>query len=383
MASDDADLVRSLAVVDATIKRPTASGDGFLRYNGDGYGDGTSDGHPWAPSNKGTGHVWPVLGGERGQWELSQGKVSSAVARLRAMAAMGSGVGLIGEQAWDAPDLARSPFGTDPTIASIGFQSGKPAGSASALTWSAAGFVRLMANLGADEELDRPAYTYDRYVRNRQGTTTLNVTAPRRSHGGSELGQSSPAHRWPATRSRSPPSTRTTTRRSRARRPWATRARFSVNVPLSGGTTVINIVATDRKGGTARAVRTVIWDQVPGTLLFGTDDPDGDDHGPGNYAYPTSSDFKPGAYDMQRFEVYDTGDQIVFRVRTRDLTPTFGNPFGAQLIDVYVHIPGAASTSTAAASRSATTRRRRGPSASRSRASASSTSTRAAPRSAR
>ena len=94
------------------------------------------------------------------------------------MAAMGSGVGLIPEQAWDAPDLARSPFGTDPTIASIGFQSGKPAGSASALTWSAAGFVRLMANLGADEELDRPAYTYDRYVRNRQGTTTLNVTAP-------------------------------------------------------------------------------------------------------------------------------------------------------------------------------------------------------------
>ncbi len=178
MPSDDADLVRSLAVVDATIKRPTASGDGFLRYNGDGYGDGTSDGHPWAPSNKGTGHVWPVLGGERGQWELSQGKVSSAVSRLRAMAAMGSGVGLIPEQAWDAPDLARSPFGTDPTIASIGFQSGKPAGSASALTWSAAGFVRLMTNLGADEELDRPAYTYDRYVRNRQGTTTLNVTAP-------------------------------------------------------------------------------------------------------------------------------------------------------------------------------------------------------------
>ena len=62
-----------------------------------------------------------------------------------------------------------------------------------------------------------------------------------------------------------------------------------------------------------------------------------------------SGDFKPGAYDLQRFEVYDAGDQIVFRVRTRDLTPTFGNPFGAQLIDVYVHIPGASPTSTAAA----------------------------------
>ena len=34
---------------------------------------------------------------------------------------MGSGVGLIPEQAWEVADLPRSPFGTDPTIASIGF----------------------------------------------------------------------------------------------------------------------------------------------------------------------------------------------------------------------------------------------------------------------
>ena len=36
------------------------------RYNGDGYGDGSTDGHPWAPSNMGNGHLWPVLAGERG-----------------------------------------------------------------------------------------------------------------------------------------------------------------------------------------------------------------------------------------------------------------------------------------------------------------------------
>ncbi len=73
LRADDPDIVRSLAVVDATIKRSTASGDGFLRYNGDGYGDGSTDGHPWAPSNKGNGHLWPVLAGERGQWELEPG----------------------------------------------------------------------------------------------------------------------------------------------------------------------------------------------------------------------------------------------------------------------------------------------------------------------
>ena len=76
--------------MDATIKRSTVNGDGFLRYNGDGYGDGSTDGHPWAPSNQGNGHVWPVLAGERGQWELSQGDTAAAVKRAQAMARHGA-----------------------------------------------------------------------------------------------------------------------------------------------------------------------------------------------------------------------------------------------------------------------------------------------------
>ena len=32
----------------------------------------------------------------------------------------------------------------------------------------------------------------------------------------------------------------------------------------------------------------------------------------------------------------------------RDLTPTFGSPLGAQLVDVYIHDPAATATSTAA-----------------------------------
>jgi carbohydrate-binding DOMON domain-containing protein len=112
---------------------------------------------------------------------------------------------------------------------------------------------------------------------------------------------------------------------------------------------VLNTVATSPSGGTARDVRTVVFDQAPGTLIFAADDPDGDDNGPGNFAYPTSDNFKPGAYDLQRFEVYDAGSDIVMRARIRDLTPTFGSPLGAQLLDVYVHVPGASPTSTAAA----------------------------------
>ncbi len=88
---------------------------------------------------------------------------------------------------------------------------------------------------------------------------------------------------------------------------------------------------------------------MPGTLLLDVADPDGDDNGPGNYAYPTSGDFKPGAFDIQRFQVYDAGAEVIFRLKTRDLSPTFGSPLGAQLVDVYVRVPGAATTSTAAA----------------------------------
>jgi carbohydrate-binding DOMON domain-containing protein len=101
-------------------------------------------------------------------------------------------------------------------------------------------------------------------------------------------------------------------------------------------------------GGTAHAERTVVFDSVSGTVLLDVADPSGDDNGPGNYAYPTAADFHPGAFDLQRFLVIDSGSDVVFRVQTRDLSPTFGSPLGAQLVDVYVHVPGAATTSTAA-----------------------------------
>ena len=36
-------------------------------------------------------------------------------------------------------------------------------------------------------------------------------------------------------------------------------------------------------------------------------DPNNDDNGPGNYAYPTSGDFHAGAFDIQQFQVFDDG----------------------------------------------------------------------------
>jgi len=55
-----------------------------------------------------------------------------ASALLLGMHRFASGVGLVPEQDWELPDLAASPFGTDPTVASIGFENGRPAGSSTA-----------------------------------------------------------------------------------------------------------------------------------------------------------------------------------------------------------------------------------------------------------
>ena len=77
-------------------------------------------------------------------------------------------------------------------------------------------------------------------------------------------------------------------------------------------------------------------------------DPTGDDNGPGTYQYPTDSSFHAGAFDLTRFQVISDGTTVFLQATLANLDPTFGSPLGAQLLDVYVHAPGAAATSTAA-----------------------------------
>jgi len=358
LPANDRDVQRSLPVVDATIKRQTASGPGWLRYNGDGYGDChlapelscTTEGAPWAPSGKGAGHIWPVLTAERGQQELSSGRAWAAGGLLAAMNSMTSGVGLVPEQVWDAPDVPASPYGSDPTTASIGLVNGKPDGSAAPLTWGAASNVRLTADLGARRSLETPKITTDRYVRHTQKSTTLTVTAPVDQSdltGQSSVtvtGTAAPGARIDIADVATDRNTATTLTSTHA----AGDGSFSAVVTLQPGTNVLVVAATAANGGTAQVVRTVVNDVVIGTKLLDVPDPTGDDNGPGNYAYPTAPDFHAGAYDLTDFQVYDTGSTVTFRVQTRDLSATFGSPLGAQLVDVYVHQPGASPTSTAA-----------------------------------
>ncbi len=349
LPASDPDVLASLPVVDATIRSDTPNGPGWHRYNGDGYGDGATDGHPWAPSGQGTGHLWPVLSAERGEQLLQTGDSGAASGLLRSMQRFATAGGLIPEQNWELPDLAASAFGTDPTLASIGFTNGGPAGSAAPLTWSAAAFVRLARDLSDGALVDRPRATFNRYVRHTQGTTALTVTAPADQSAvlASPLtvsGTSTPGNVVYVAATNIDANSATTT----ASTPVGAGGSWTVNVPVTGGTSVVNVVAVSPSGGTAHVVRTVVFDFTPGTVLLDVNDPGSDDNGPGNYAYPTSDNFKAGAFDIQRFQVLDDGTNVIFRLQTRDLTPTFGSPLGAQLVDVYVHDPAAASTSTAA-----------------------------------
>ena len=351
----DPDVAHSLSVVDSTIGTTTASGPGWLRYNGDGYGDChvasgncTVEGAPWAPSDKGTGHIWPVLSEERAQQDLATGQSPAAGGLLNAIVAGSAGVGLVPEQDWDAADVAAAPYGTDPTVASIGFANGKPVGSAAPLTWGAGSFVRLVADLTAGRSVETPSQTVTRYVTHQQQATTLTVTSPADQSAATGsvtvTGTAAPGATVDIVDVAADHGSATTHAQTVADSTGA----FSQMMALATGTNTFVITATTPDGATAQTTRTVVEDIVDGTLLYDHADPVGDDNGPGNYAYPTAADFHPGAYDLTDFQVYDTGSTVTFRVQTGDLSPTFGSPLGAQLIDVYVHQPGVTVTSTAA-----------------------------------
>ena len=369
LPSTDADVVRSLGLVDSVISRTTTSGTGFYRYGTssagteDGYGDcNTGDptdctiqGKPWAAQcdaqtqNHGSGHLWPALAAERAEHELVTGNGSGAAGLLASMSGTASGVGLVPEQTWEDADLAASPWGTPPECASIGFTNGKAVGSASPLTWSAASYVRLVRDLGAGRITEQPRDTAARYLNGVPGVLPLTLTAP--ADGSLVTGTAT------VSGTTAPGATvdvdAVNTDIDGAARVTTTTAgpdgAFTVDAAVPPGTDSLTVTATDAHGATGFAQRTVVWDVVPGTLVYEATDPDGDDFGPGTYAYPTAAAFHPGAYDLQRFQVYDSGtDSVTFRVQTRDLSPTFGSPLGAQLVDVYVHNPSGGVTSTAA-----------------------------------
>ncbi|HEY3904845.1 MAG TPA: glycoside hydrolase family 15 protein [Streptosporangiaceae bacterium] len=172
LPASDPVIANSLVVAGTTIDSATPSGTGVLRYNGDGYGDCekavfndcSADGEPWATSNQGTGHPWPVLSGENGEYQILARQAGPAASDLGFMLASASGVGLVPEQIWNYPDVPASPYGSDPSTASIGFTDGLPDGSAAPLTWAQAQLLRLIADLASGHLAEQPSIVADRYL---------------------------------------------------------------------------------------------------------------------------------------------------------------------------------------------------------------------------
>jgi len=362
----DPDVKASLAVLDKQISVSTPSGTGYYRYgndaakgSADGYGDCyqpsqstcATSGAPWPPTDTGTGHLWPNLSGERAESDLAAGSASGAESLLQAMINFSSGVGLVPEQAWEDPDLAASPYGSDPATASIGFTDGKATGSASPLTWAQAQELRLIASLGAGRNVDTPAITTARYVTNGPpGSLPVTITAPAQ---GSTLATSSTT----VTGTTAPGAAVTvasadTTTGAPASVTSTTAAgdgSFSVTVPVSFGSNAITVTATASGGRSTGYAQVTVTNEGGGSSVLDVTDPTGDDNGPGTYQYPTDSSFVAGSFDLTRFQVLSDGTFAYLRVTLRTLVPTFGVLDGAQLLDVYVHVPGDSATSTAAA----------------------------------
>jgi glucoamylase len=366
----DPDIQASLAVVDKHIAVSTPSGTGYYRYgtsatqgSADGYGDCyqpsqtscTIVGAPWAPTQTGTGHVWPNLSGERAESDIAEGDTRDAASLLQAMINFSSGVGLVPEQAWEDPDLPASPYGSDPETASIGFTDGKAAGSASPLTWAQAQELRLIVSLGTGRNVDTPAVTTARYITSGPpGTLPVTITEP--ASGGTLAATSTTVTGTTAPGASVTIESADTTTGAPASVTSATAAAdgsFSATVPLSFGSNAITVTATAAGGRSTGYGQVTVTNEGGGATVLDVPNAAGDgvgnDTGPGTYQYPTSPDFVAGSFDITRFQVLSDGTFAYLRVTLRTLVPTFGAIDGAQLLDVYVHVPGASPTSTQAA----------------------------------
>jgi glucoamylase len=367
LAPSDPAVPNSLSVLDRTLSVKTPSGTGYYRYgtsaaagSADGYGDCstvrsqtscTTDGQPWPTTDTGTGHLWPVLSGERGESAIASGDPAQAAAMLSFMISSASGEGLVPEQVWEDPDLPAAPYGSDPATASIGFADGRAAGSASPLTWAQAQELRLIVDLGTGHDADTPAITTARYVTHgAPAATPVTITSPASGatvEGATTTvtGTAAPGASVDIEAQDTDTGAAATTVSTSAGAGGA----YSATVPAGFGANVITAAASTAAGATGYAQTSVTGDVPGGATVLSVTDPAGDDNGPGTFQYPTSPDYVPGSWDLTGFQVITAGPEVYLRTSLATLVPTFGAVDGAQLLDIYVHNPAAAATATAAA----------------------------------
>ncbi len=325
-APRDRHIVGSLAETDASISQLTPNGRMWHRYTYDGYGE-KADGAPW--DGTGIGRLWPLLGGERGEFEVARG--NSGVPYLRTMAGAANAGHMIPEQVWDQPE----PTSYDHVF-------GEGTGSAGPLSWAMAQYVRLARAIATGHPVETPRVVARRYVGHTPSVPRLRVTSPDRL----AVADGQQVHVAGRTTG-----TRVYVDLNGTRRRVAVGAggRFSVDLPLDRIRNQVTVVALDRRGGTNVVTSTVV---SYGTRLGGLTDPVGDDDGPGTYVYPTNPVYLPGIFDLTGVDVYaDTSggrDDVVFVTGIHgDITnPWGGDQISHQRVNLYL---GAGSGAPAAA----------------------------------
>ncbi|MGI4830997.1 MAG: glycoside hydrolase family 15 protein, partial [Janthinobacterium lividum] len=152
-AADDPRMIDTAKVIDAMLKRETATGQAWRRSTNDGYGE-QADGSPFGKI--GIGRSWPLLAGERGHFEIAAGRREQALELLKTMSRQTSECGLLPEQIWDTADLPdRELF------------NGHPSGSGMPLAWAHAEYIKLLRSLHANAIWDAVPQTMERYVTRR------------------------------------------------------------------------------------------------------------------------------------------------------------------------------------------------------------------------
>ncbi len=138
------DITNSLTAIDDTIKVTTPEGPIWHRYNFDGYGE-TSTGADY--TGAGVGNPWPVLTGERGEYDVALGDSTDAQAMLATMQGAANAGGQLSEQVW----------GSSTASSANGWTLGTADNSSTPLMWAMGQYVRLANDISNGSDLDTPA----------------------------------------------------------------------------------------------------------------------------------------------------------------------------------------------------------------------------------
>jgi len=323
--ADDPLIEQSLAVVDDRIRVDTPSGPGWYRYSHDGYGQ-EADGSPW--DGTGVGRLWPFLSGERAEYELLAGGTGDLAPQnlLQTMANFANDGRMISEQVWDREEAT-----------AYDWEIGDGTGASTPLLWCSAQFARLAHCIDAGEPVEAPIAVANHFGTPLGPCPSLSVTAP----------DSVDAQTATISGTTGASSVQIETPNGDILEPAVdSNGNFSAQVSLSTGDNTFS-VSVPQEDGTGRCDEQVTITRVD--LLAQWADPADDDHGPGEYTYPTGSVFTDGDFDLTGLTIQEQGSsyRIVASLATQPSNPWgFGPGFSKQFLQLYVRDPDASGGST-------------------------------------